>query len=445
MEIISMSQKELDKYNILKRLNDGIINGTQAAQLLHLSVRQIRRLKPRATKGAEALVHANRGKPGNRKLPEPERKKIVKLLRKKYEDFGPTFAREKLAEHHKIVRDPKTIRRIQIEEGLWKSKKKKNGSEHRAWRQRRSCYGEMEQFDGSYEAWLEDRLLDEHGQPQKLCLLAAIDDATGQITKAVFAAHEGVIPVFSFWKEYLEEHGKPHAIYVDKYSTYNMNHKLAQENPDTLTQFERAAQELHIELIRANSPQAKGRVERLFQTLQDRLIKEMRLAGISTFQEANAFLMTYLPTFNKQFGVEAVNPTDLHQKLEKKDLAKLPSTFSHQQIRTVQSDFTVAYDKQFFQLTKDQPVTVCKKDQVTVERCLDGSIHLRLRGKDLHYTLLPERPKHASKQTPWVLPASSKTTSSESSHKPSKDHPWRQKIHMDVNLSQLAKKVSSSH
>jgi hypothetical protein len=431
MELISMSQKEADKYAVLKRLNDGIINGTQASQLLHLSVRQIRRLKPRATKGAEALIHANRGKPGNRKLPEPERKKIVKLLHKKYEDFGPTFAREKLAENHKIVRDPKTIRRIQIEEGLWKPKKKKNGSEHRSWRQRRSCYGEMEQFDGSYEAWLEDRLLDEHGLPQKLCLLASIDDATGKITKAIFADHEGVIPVFTFWKQYLEEHGKPRAIYLDKFSTYQMNSALAKDNPDLLTQFQRAAQELHIELIPANSPQAKGRVERLFETLQDRLIKELRLAKISTKEKANIFLETYLSKFNEQFGVEPQNTSDLHTVLTQKEHLNLSSIFSHQETRVVQNDFTLSYTKQWYQLVAGQPVTVCKRDQVIMERHLDGSIQIRLRGKILNYEILPERPKKTN-STVWILPKTTIKT------KPDKQHPWRKQIHADV-------KVSKSH
>ena len=423
-----MSQKELDRFDIIKRLCNREINGSQAAKTLHLSPRHIRRLKKRVNHGgAKALIHASRGKPGNRRILESERRKIVKLLLEKYGDFGPTFASQKLAELHNIHRDPKTIRTLQIEEGLWKPRKKKNRSDHRSWRQRRDSYGDMQQFDGSYEAWLEDRLLDTNGLPQKLCLLASIDDATSKVTKAVFAPHEGVIPVFRFWSAYLEEHGKPRSIYVDKYSTYKMNHKIAQENPDTLTQFERAAQELNIELIRANSPQAKGRVERLFRTLQDRLVKEMRLARICTVKEANVFLKTYLPLFNERFSIPAFNKTDLHRRLGCKEHAALPSIFAHQKTRVVNNDFTISYNNQWYQLTKEQSLTVCKKDQVTVEKRLDGSIHLRLRGKYLNYLLLRERSKRSRKTIPWVLEATTKHPRAiQSMKKPAPDHPWRQ-------------------
>lgn len=435
MQIISMSQKEVDKYAVLKRLNDGQINGTQAATLLKLSVRQVRRLKSRAKKGAKALIHKNRGKPGNRKIPLEEGEMIANLLHEKYRDFGPTFAAEKLAELHDIHRSPKTIRCIQIDEGLWKPKKKRNGSDHRSWRQRKACFGEMQQFDGSSEAWLEERLLDENGQPQKLCLLASIDDATSKVTKAIFAPHEGVVPVFKFWKEYLHEHGKPRAIYVDKFSTYSMNHKTAKENPDTLTQFERATQELHIELIRAHSPQAKGRVERLFGTFQDRLIKEMRLANISTMEEANEFLKTYLPKFNERFSREPMNSTNLHTQLTCKEHRKMPSIFSRQKTRVVQGDFTISHDTQWFQITRNQAVTVCKKDSVIVERHLDDSVHLRLRDRYLSYIVLPERPKRSPKSIPWVIGASSKQSMKQTVPKPAANHPWRRRIHADMNVS----------
>lgn len=158
-----------------------------------------------------------------------------------------------------------------IEEGLWKPKKNKNKKEHREWRQRRAHYGEMQQFDGSYHHWLEDR-----GNTGKICLLLSVDDATGQITHAKFEEHEGVFPVFEFWQEYLLKHGKPMSIYMDRFSTYSMNQKTAKENPDTLTQFQRAMKELRIESILANSPEAKGRVETMFGTLQNRLVKEMK-------------------------------------------------------------------------------------------------------------------------------------------------------------------------
>lgn len=409
-----MSHKEVDRYEIIQRLIRGEINGTQAGTLLSRSTRQVRRLKSAVVlKGADGLVHGNRGKPSNRRLQKKERDKIVKLLRARYPDFKPTFACEKLRECHKIIHDPKTIRAIQIEEELWKPRRKKSGSKHRSWRQRRSSYGEMEQFDGSYEYWFEDR-------GEKCCLLAAIDDANGQVVKATFGPHEGVIPVFTFWKEYLEVHGKPHAIYLDKFSTYKMNSAVAKENHDLLTQFQRAAEDLHIELISANSPQAKGRVERLFGTFQDRLVKELRLAGISTPEAGNVFLKTYLPKFNNQFGVEAVNASDLHHTLNKKEQEQLPSIFSHQETRTIQNDFTLSYNKQWYQLTSEQPVTVCKRDVVIVEKRLDDSVWIRLRGKYLAYEILPERPKKVKQKT-WVLAKRSAT-------KPAAGHPWRTRL-----------------
>jgi len=410
-----MSRKEIDRYEVIKRVIRREINGTEASKLLKLSVRQTRRLKSQVKeKGAKGLIHRSRGRPSNRRLSEKERNRIAVLLHKRYPDFKPTFACEKLRECHKIVHDPKTIRAIQIKEGLWKPRRKKSGANHRSWRPRRSSYGEMEQFDGSYEYWFEDR-------GSRCCLLAAIDDATGKVTKATFGPHEGVVPVFTFWKEYLEERGKPRSIYLDKFSTYKMNSAVAKENHDLLTQFQRAAEELRIELISANSPQAKGRVERLFQTFQDRLIKEMRLVGVSTEEEGNTFLKTYLPKFNRQFCVEAINPTDLHSKLIQKELTKLPSIFSRQDTRTIQNDFTFSYDNTWYQLTKAQPVTVCKRDKVTVEQRLDDSVRIRLRGKYLAYEILPQRPKKICSKT-WVLPKTLKT------HRPAANHPWRKRF-----------------
>ena len=414
-----MSRREIDRYEVLKRVLRHEINGSKASELLKLSVRQVRRLKSVVkSKGAKGLIHGSRGKPSNRRLSKKERDKIVMLLQNRYPDFHPTFATEKLRECHGVIHDPKTIRSIQIEKGLWKPRQKKKGTDHRSWRQRRSSFGEMEQFDGSYEYWFEDR-------GPKCCLLASIDDATGKVTKATFGPHEGVTPVLSFWKEYLEEYGKPRAIYLDKFSTYKMNSAVAKENHDLRTQFQRASEELHIELISANSPQAKGRVERLFQTFQDRLIKEMRLAGVFTEEKGNVFLKTYLPKFNRQFCVEATNPTDLHGKLTQKERMLLPSVFSRQETRTIQNDFTFSYGNTWYQLTKAQPVTVCKKDVVLVEQRLDGSIHIRLRGKYLSHEILPIRPKKIFSKT-WVLPKTSPP------RKPSLNHPWRKRIQTEV-------------
>jgi len=412
---ITMSLKEIKKYDIIKKTISKEINGSQAAELLNLTVRHIRRLKNKVNQdGVKGLIHSNRGKPSNRRIPDKERQKIIKLIKEKYPDFGPLLASEKLDELHKIKRDKGTVRSIMIAEGIWKPAGKKK-EEHREWRQRKANYGEMIQYDGSYERWFEDR-------GGESCLLASIDDANSKVS-AKFDEHEGVEPTFNFWREYIEKNGKPFSIYVDKFSTYSMNHKLAKDNPDTLTQFERAMEkDLGIEIIHAHSPQAKGRVEKLFKTLQDRLIKELRLKNISTIAEANRFLeKEFLPKFNAKFMVEPRSDADLHQPLAKKEKNDLDSIFSRQDEKTVRNDFTVSCKKKCYQLVENQPVTICKQDIVTVEERMDKSIHLKLRSKYLNYRLLPEKPKkmNAGKNSlRWVIPKST-------THAPSADHPWR--------------------
>jgi len=412
MRYITMSQKEINRYDIIKKLLNKEINGPDTVDLLDLSARQVRRLKVRVKEyGAQGLIHGNRGKPSNRQIPDKEKEEIITLLHEHYTDFKPGFATEKLEENHKIIRDSKTIRQIMIDEGLWQPRKKKN-SDYRSWRQRKACFGEMGQFDGSYEYWFEDR-------GPKCCLLACIDDATSIITKAKFDEHEGVFPVFAFWREYLAKNGKLYSIYVDKFSTYKMNQKVAVENHDTHTQFQRAMNELGIEIITAHSSQAKGRVEKLFGTLQDRLIKELRLADISTIPKANEFLeKIFLPKYNARFAVEPRAKANLHKKLTEKEVTKLNSVFSRQDKRIVRNDFTISFNNQWYQLTKNQPVTVCKKDTVIIEEHLDNTINFRLRGKYLNYELLPERPKRMSKNQPWVLAKTAVVT-------PAPDHPWR--------------------
>jgi hypothetical protein len=427
---ITMSQKELKKYDIIKKVLNQELNGTEAANLLNLTSRHIRRLKKKVKqKGIKGLIHANRGKPSNRRIPGKERQKIIKLIKSKYPDFGPALAAEKLDELHNIKRDESTIRSIMIQEEIWKPKPKKK-EEHREWRQRKASYGEMIQYDGSYEHWFEDR-------DGEVCLLASIDDANSRVW-AKFDNHEGVKPTFGFWREYIERYGKPNSIYVDKFSTYSMNHKLAKENPDTLTQFERAMKnDLGIEIIHAHSPQAKGRVEKLFKTLQDRLIKELRLKNISTIGEANVFLeKEFLPKFNVKFMVEPRNNADLHKSLAKKEKDNLDSIFSRQDKKVVKNDFTISHQKKCYQLIENQPVTICKQDTVTVEERMDGMIHLKLRGKYLNYRLLPEKPKKLNSgknNQQWVIPKST-------AYIPPANHPWRQ----TANLEYLKKLTNAS-
>jgi transposase-like protein len=417
---ITMSLNEIKKYDIVKKTITRELNGSQAAQLLNLSTRQVRRLKMKVKdQGAKGLVHGNRGKPGNRRLPDQERQKIIYLLHQHYADFGPLLASEKLAERHHTNRSKSAVRSIMITEGLWKPHAKKKEL-HRAWRERKASKGELIQYDGSYEYWFEDR-------GAKCCLLTSIDDADSEV-KAMFDNHEGIEPTFNYWRRYIEYQGKPHAIYVDKFSTYSMNHKLAQENPDTLTQFERAMKELNIGVIHAHSPQAKGRVERLFKTLQDRLIKELRLNDIFTIKEANEFLeQDFLPKFNAKFMVEARIKINLHKQLNKQEKNKLDSIFSRHYERVVNNDFTISHQKHYYQLEKNQPVTICKQDIVTVEERMDKSIHIKLRGKYLNYQLLPQRPQKLNakeKRLNWIIPK-------QTTYTPPASHPWRQIARMN--------------
>ncbi|OGH84601.1 MAG: hypothetical protein A2261_03165 [Candidatus Magasanikbacteria bacterium RIFOXYA2_FULL_44_8] len=403
--LVSLSNRELRRLEIVNRLLKGQINGTQAAEAAGLSVRQIRRLKSRVrVAGAKAIAHASRGQTSNFKISSDEQSIIVSLLHEHYSDFGPTFAAEKLFERHHIVRDPKTIRTIMIKEALWTPRRKKGGNTkpHRAWRIRRANYGELIQFDGSYEHWFEDR-----DGTSEVCLLAAIDDATSQIVSAWFDQHEGVFPVFGFWHKYLTNIGKPLSIYLDKFSTYKMSQKAAIENHDLKTQFQRAMTELRIEPIFANSPQAKGRVERLFRTLQDRLIKELRLNNISDIETANKFLKEkFIPAFNRRFAVPPRNPANLHQQLSDKEKNNLIRVLSRQTPRVVQNDFTISFNTHWFQLLPQQPVTVCKRDQIMVEERIDGSIHFRLRNKYFNAKPILKRAEYSDrKRQPWVLAA----------------------------------------
>lgn len=419
MNYISMSQKELNKYEVIQRSIKKDITAEKAGELLNLSLRQVYRLRSRVkTQGTRGLTHGNRGKSSNRKIPEKERRKLVNLLHKCYSDFRPTHAAEKLRVNHGIRRDSKTIRLIMVAEDLWKPRKEKK-TDYRSSRPRKEHYGEMEQFDGSYEYWFEAR-------SPRCCLLASIDDATGCITQAKFVSDEGVFPVFGFWQEYLLGHGKPRSIYSDKLRTYYNNHPSAEENDEMLTQFQRAMRALSIEPIVAHSPQAKGRIERLFNTLQDRLIKEMRLRNISGMETANQFLKDeFLPWFNARYSVEPKRKANLHRTLTREEKKQLPAILSRQSERTVLNDFTFRFNHNWYQLLRDQPATVRAREKVSIEERLDNSIWIRLRNKYLNYQVLPAKPERGNEQ-PWIIAANQKNQKKERKpYKPSKDHPWR--------------------
>lgn len=414
-----LTPKEREKLTTINRAIRKEITNSQATKLLGVSLRQVKRLKRQVRlNGASGVVHQLKGRAGNHQLPPAVKDEALAIIRRQYPDFKPSFAAEKLRENHQLKVSPETVRRWLIAEGLWKPHRQK-AAVYRSWRARKESYGELEQFDGSYHYWLEDRYPDKDGTPRELCLLAAIDDATGRITRAAFAAHEGVVPVFTFWRDYLLALGKPLGIYLDSFSTYKINHKNAPDNQDLRTQFQRAMGALAVTLVTAHSPEAKGRVERLFQTLQDRLVKELRLARISTPAAANSFLSrVFIPKFNQQFSVAAAKEGDLHRPLTWADKANLNRVFSRQTSRRVNSDFTVQFSNQWYQLLEIQPVTIRPKEEILVEVWLDDSVNLSLKGKYLRFKLLAERPVKSTKQ-PVIL------TTHKLHWKPPPNHPWR--------------------
>jgi hypothetical protein len=420
-DIITMTAREAERLTIINNLIAKKLNGADAAKQLRLSVRQTKRLKAKVKKcGIRGIIHKLRGRESNNKTEEKLLKKVKNIIEKKYFDFGPTLAAEKLMEVHKINLGVTTVRNLMIREELFQSRKKKQKPTHRSWRERKECYGEMEQFDGGYHKWFEDR-------NEEVCLLASIDDATGKITKLKFTPNESVIEVFGFWKDYLKAKNKPVAIYLDKFSTYKVNHKNAADNHELLTQFQRACHDLNINLITAHSPQAKGRVERLFETLEDRLVKELRLRHISDAETANSFLKEeYIQDF------KPAKDTNLHRPLTQHDQNNLDKIFSIQSIRQVKNDFTIQFKNNWYQLDEIQPVTVYQKDSVLIEERLDNSIHLSKKEKCLNFKKLPRRPEKTKINLVAVTPRKSDWI-------PPANHPWRKQIRSDIRETIISK------
>lgn len=409
-----VTHRDMERYDILQRLIRQEITVGQAATQLRRSVRQVERLRSKVERnGLPGLVHKNRGRPSNRAMKSAVQHDIERIVRSRYHDFGPTFAAEKLGEECGIIVSREKLRQLMTGWGLWRPRSRKQPGQYHAWRERKASFGELVQFDGSYHAWFE-------GRAPVACLLAAIDDATGRIVRLTFEDWEGVLPSFRFWRGYVEARGKPCAIYLDRHSTYQVNTKLLLDDPRALTQFERAMHELDIAVIHAHSPQAKGRVERLFETLQDRLVKELRLRGISTQADANRFLAEeFLPDFNAKFAVVPRTAGDLHRPLAEGERSRLDRIFAVRETRVVTNDFTVRHRGAWLQLAPEQPTLVCRGDRVEVDVWMDGSLHLFLREQELPFAVLPERPPKVSagqvtaltRERPrWVPPA---------------DHPWR--------------------
>jgi transposase len=390
------TRAELRKLHLIKKILEGGITQAQAAELLSLSLRQVKRLvKKVKLNGDGAVVHSSRGKPSNKKLSEDIRVKVLNLYKENYTDFGPTLFCEKLFELHDIKLSDETIRKILLEEGLLQRKRKTKA--RKQLRERKPCFGEMLQLDGSHHDWFEKRR-------DKAVLMAFIDDATGMVY-AKFYEYEGTIPAMDLLKNYAFEYGLPMSIYSDRHTTY----KSTDKNKEALSQFGRALEELGIELIHASTPQAKGRVERLFGTLQDRLVKEMRLKNISDIKTANNFLREYLPVFNSKFNVIPLDNTNVNIKIDK--TVNLDDYLCVKNERTVKNDNTISYNSKLYQL---EPGIRAKK--VIVEERIDNSVHIKYNGIPLKYKEIIKRP----------VKITEKVIKIRKEYIPPADHPWRQ-------------------
>jgi hypothetical protein len=370
---VAMSQRERDVLKAMQPVLEGKRTQAQAARLLGLSVRQVRRIQRKLEAGGDTkLVHALRGKPSNHRHESAFKKKVIRAYRKKYPDFGPTFACEKLAQEGLEV-GVETLRRWLLEEGLWQRRRTRDP--HRSRRPRRDCFGELIQMDASIHDWLE-------GRGQTIVLITMIDDATSRVLGR-FYPHGSVEAHMDLLARWLRKHGRPLALYTDRHSIFEPHEKgqpLA--DPDATTQFGRALEELDIELIRAHSPQAKGRVERSFGTAQDRWVKELRLAKACTCEQANAVLEKLLPTHNKRFGKPAGSAKDAHRSLGPS--LRLESILSIQSVRVVSNDYVVRLDNRFYQLLP--PVYPgLRKGRVVIEERLDGSQAIRFAKHYLKY------------------------------------------------------------
>ena len=408
-----MSKKELNRVSVIESALSRKMTQVEASQRLSLSDRHVRRLVHNYREfGTVALVHKLRGRPSNRTIPETFKNQVLELYQKSYSDFQPTFATEKMLEINELVVNPETLRLWLAADGLWTVKARK--AKHREWRERKDHFGEMPQFDGSHHDWFE-------GRGEKCVLLASRDDANNFVL-ARFYRYEGTKPVFDFWNRYIKRLGKPKAIYLDRHSTYKVNHKIALDEK-TLTQFGRACEELGMVLVNAKSPEAKGRIENLFGTLQDRLVKELRLKGISTIEEANSFLETeFLPKFNQKFMVSPKKKTNFHQPLTAKD--NLEKSFSIKSERLINNDFTIRFQGKWYQLEAVQPKLVLKRSKVIMEERLSGQLVIEQQGQSLNYKEInKEQIKQAN---PANLPAlTSNPNNQNKARKPAANHPWR--------------------
>jgi transposase len=405
-DMITMSREEVKRLHIIHQALNKKISQTEAASLIDLSDRQIRRMIKRIRKeGDEGICHRSRGKTSNHRISKKIKDKTLKLFREQYKDFNLVHATEKMFEVHGIVLSDETLR-------LWLNEaeipyKKRKVRKHRQRREPRAHFGELVQIDGSHHDWFEGR--------GPICVfMGYIDDATNTV-HGRFYDYEGTMPAMDSMKRYIKRYGIPQSVYLDKHSTYKswaeptIEEQLNDQKP--MSHFEKSLAALAIEVIHANSPQAKGRVERLFKTLQDRLVREMRLLGIKSVGEANEFLKTYLPKHNRKFTKPAVSETDLHRPaLHSRELDRI---LCIKEERTVKNDFTIAHNGTLYQIEQ-----ATRAKMVMVEERLDGTLHISYKGQDLRFREIARKPAKETSEIPVLLQEKKPWT-------PPVDHPWK--------------------
>jgi len=408
-----MSQKEVNRLEVMQRLDEKRMKQKAAAELLRVSERQVKRLLRRyREQGPSGLVSKRRGKPSSHQLAEETRREVLDLLKGKYKGFGPTLACEKLVEVDGLKISDESVRKMMMAEGLWKAKEARKLEVHQM-RERRACDGELEQMDGTDHDWFE-------GRSERCTLLVMIDDATGRLGALSFVPEESFFGYCGLLRQYLAVHGRPTGLYTDKHGIFRVNMPNAGSG-DNLTQFGRAMQSLEIPILCANTPQAKGRVERANQTLQDRLVKEMRLRGINNMLQGNAYLPEFMVDFNRRFAAPPRSSLDAHRPLLAHQ--NLDQILTWQETRLISKNLTLQFKNVVYQIQTDRPTYALHNAQVTVCQDALGQVAILYKGHELPYTIFQKQKRQAevvtTKQVDLVLLNQSKA------HKPAPNHPWR--------------------
>lgn len=417
-EHITLSRKEVDRLEVVQALHQRQLKQEDAARQLGVSVRQVKRLLRRYREaGAAGLVSRHRGKRPNNAIAQATREAILTLVRAHYADFGPTLASEKLLERDGYRVSAETLRQWMIAEQLWQPRKRRQARIHQR-RPRRPCRGELVQIDGSPHDWFE-------GRGPTCSLIVFIDDATSALLALRFAPAETTRAYMDTLTDYLQVHGRPVALYSDKHSIFRHNHP---DHDGELTQFARALKTLDIAIIHANTPQAKGRVERANGTLQDRLVKEMRLEGISDIETANAWLPTFAELYNQRFATAPQNPIDSHRAVLHTP-EEINLILSHHHTRTLSKNLTFQFSNREYQIQNVGKGYRLRRAKVTVCELASGDVIVLHKGHSLEYRLLARgelpAPLDDEKSVHQSVERAKAQQQQRPVYKPPPDHPWK--------------------